>query len=209
MQGFSLFEMVRHGWLVLSILLIGSILSTAIIAERLIVLRQARLNVRKFMEDFMQVLRRHGRAAAIESCRGLAQPLPRILCGVVMMGGTRIDMERRSRHLLRAEMRQLETRVPALGTIGSIAPFVGLFGTVIGIVKAFRDISVNVGGGPELVAGGIAEALITTATGLLVAIPAIVAYNYFVTRLRRMAEEMDLATFDVVDFLATEAREEP
>jgi biopolymer transport protein TolQ len=125
-----------------------------------------------------------------------------------MMGGTRIDMERRSRHLLRAEMRQLEVRIPALGTVGSIAPFVGLLGTVIGIVKAFQTISTNVGGGPELVAGGIAEALVTTATGLLVAIPAIVAYNYFVTRLRRMAEEMDLAVFDVVDFLATEAREE-
>lgn len=208
MENFTLLEMMRHGWPVLLLLLGASIASIAIISDRYIALRNSRVDVRPFLRQFLDVLERRGRLAAMEACRGMTQPLPNVLCGILAMEGSRIDMERRARHILRAQMRELETRVPVLGTIGSIAPFVGLFGTVVGIVKAFRDISLSSGGGPEVVSGGIAEALITTATGLLVAIPAIIGYNYFVTRLRRMAEEIDLAAYEVIDYLATEKSED-
>jgi biopolymer transport protein ExbB/TolQ len=105
--------------------------------------------------------------------------------------------------VLRAQLRELETFIPILGTIGSIAPFVGLLGTVVGIIKAFKAISTSAGAaGPEVVSGGISEALLTTAAGLAVAIPAVLAYNFYITRLRRLAEEIDLAAFEAIEWLA-------
>ena len=92
----------------------------------------------------------------------------------------------------------LEARLPILGTIASTAPFIGLLGTVIGIIRAFKAVSVSLGGGPSVVANGIAEALITTAFGIMVAIPAIVAYNYFNSRLERLERQMELAVADLI-----------
>ena len=71
----------------------------------------------------------------------------------------------------------LDKGLVVLGTLGNNAPFIGLFGTVIGIIKAFHDLSVNPQGGPSVVMAGISEALIATAVGLMVAIPAVIAFN--------------------------------
>jgi biopolymer transport protein ExbB len=83
-----------------------------------------------------------------------------------------------------------------------VAPFVGLFGTVLGIIHAFKAIADNAGGGPSVVANGIAEALITTALGLFVAIPAVVAYNMFVRKIERVTEDMELCAEEVIDLSA-------
>ena len=80
----------------------------------------------------------------------------------------------------------------ALGTVGSSAPFVGLFGTVVGILKAFQSMSVAGTGGFKVVSQGIAAALVATAAGLLVAIYAIIAYNYFVSRVNQIAVQYKL-----------------
>lgn len=80
----------------------------------------------------------------------------------------------------------LDKRLMILGTIGSNAPFIGLLGTVLGIIKAFNDLAFNTGGGPSVVMGGIAEALVATAVGLLVAIPAVMFFNYFKSRQKRI-----------------------
>jgi biopolymer transport protein ExbB len=79
---------------------------------------------------------------------------------------------------------RLERHLGFLATLGSNAPFIGLFGTVLGIIKAFHDLAGNQGGGPSVVMGGISEALVATAVGLMVAIPAVVAFNYFNRRVR-------------------------
>lgn len=88
----------------------------------------------------------------------------------------------------------------ALATIGSTAPFIGLFGTVVGIVHAFSGIAESGSGGVGAVSGGIAEALIATALGILVAIPAVMAFNYFVSTLERFHVEMDATSAELVDF---------
>jgi len=90
---------------------------------------------------------------------------------------------------------EAEHRLSALGTIANIAPFVGLFGTVVGVIRAFQAIAVKASAGPSVVASGIAEALISTAAGLFVAIPAVIAYNYFLKRARKLSLELEhLAT---------------
>jgi len=87
-----------------------------------------------------------------------------------------------------------------LATIGSSAPFIGLFGTVIGIVNAFTGIAQSGSGGLAAVSAGIAEALITTAFGILVAVPAVMAFNYFTTRLERFQIEMSNSSAELLDF---------
>ena len=88
----------------------------------------------------------------------------------------------------------------ALATIGSTAPFVGLFGTVVGILNAFKGIESNKATGLSAVAGGIAEALVTTALGLLVAVPAVWAYNYFTNKVEAFDVEMDNSSMELINY---------
>jgi biopolymer transport protein ExbB/biopolymer transport protein TolQ len=95
------------------------------------------------------------------------------------------------------EIERLEQHLTSLATLGNISPFVGLFGTVIGIMRAFEAISRTGSGGLASVSAGIAEALVATAAGLFVAIPAVTAYNYFVSRVKTHATEMDAAASEL------------
>ncbi len=96
-----------------------------------------------------------------------------------------------------------------LATIGATAPFVGLFGTVVGIINAFEGMKTSGSGGIGAVAGGIAEALVTTAFGLFVAIPAVWFFNYFVNKADLFSIEMSNASSELIDhFLKVTGREE-
>ncbi len=97
-------------------------------------------------------------------------------------------------------MAELKSKLAGLGTIGSTAPFVGLFGTVVGIIGAFRGMAATGSGGLGAVSAGIAEALVTTAMGLLVAIPAVWLFNYFTSRTERFQVEMGNSSSELVDF---------
>ena len=94
------------------------------------------------------------------------------------------DIEAATEGAKAREKLRLERNLAFLATLGSNAPFVGLFGTVLGIIKAFHDLAGNQAGGPSVVMAGISEALVATAVGLMVAIPAVVAFNYFNRRVR-------------------------
>ncbi|HVA01791.1 MAG TPA: MotA/TolQ/ExbB proton channel family protein [Terriglobia bacterium] len=95
---------------------------------------------------------------------------------------------------------ELKRGISSLATIGSTAPFVGLFGTVLGIIHAFQGISAQKSTGLGAVAGGIAEALVTTAIGLFVAIPAVWLYNYFTNKIEGFDVEMDNSSSELVDY---------
>jgi len=97
---------------------------------------------------------------------------------------------------------ELKRHLSALATIGATAPFVGLLGTTIGITNSFIGIASTGGGGIEAVAGGVGEALITTAVGLLVAIPALWFYNYFITRLEELFAELAFASDELLEWLS-------
>jgi biopolymer transport protein ExbB/biopolymer transport protein TolQ len=97
---------------------------------------------------------------------------------------------------------ELKRYLSGLATIGATAPFVGLLGTVIGITNSFVGIAATGGGGIEAVAGGVGEALVTTAVGLLVAIPALWFYNYFISRLEELFAELSFASEELIDWLS-------
>jgi biopolymer transport protein ExbB/biopolymer transport protein TolQ len=118
-----------------------------------------------------------------------------------LISGSQIEASKRaldrSQAIVQAE---LDRGLSGLATIGSTAPFVGLLGTVVGIIDAFHSILLNKGAGMEVVAGGISEALVTTAIGLFVAIPAVWMYNYFNTRVRTFSIEMENSASELLDY---------
>jgi len=113
------------------------------------------------------------------------------------------DIEASQRALERAEAivhAELKRGISGLATIGSTAPFVGLFGTVVGIINAFKGISTEKSTGLGAVAGGISEALVTTAIGLLVAIPAVWMFNYFTGKIEAFDVEMGNSSSELIDY---------
>ena len=199
MSSFTFREMIIHGWPVLTVLLVMSIVSITTIVDRLLALRWARANAAQFVANLIRILEEQGAAQALAQCRRVPKPVAAVMAAILAQPGKREAKTRAMQHALQTQIRDLEFMVPILGTIASTAPFVGLFGTVVGIIKAFASIASNVGGGPEVVAAGIAEALVTTACGLLVAIPALMGYNFIVHRIQRVTEEIDLASYDLIE----------
>lgn len=199
MGGFTFREMLLNSWPIVSILLIMSIVSLTVILDRFTVLRRARLNAMGLAGNLVKILRAQGAGAALEYCQRFSQPAARVMAAVIIRGGGRQERERAGQYALQAEINRMEAYVPILGTVGATAPFVGLLGTVLGIIKSFQDIAINAGAGPEIVSAGIAEALIATAFGLMVAIPAVMFYNYCVNTIQRMTQEIDLAVYEVIE----------
>jgi len=99
------------------------------------------------------------------------------------------------------ETTKLERYTSIVATIGNTAVYIGLFGTVLGIIRAFHDISAAGAGGMSIVIGGVAEALVCTATGLFVAIPAVIAYNYFTKRVEHFITDMELCASEFMDLV--------
>lgn len=178
------------------IILFGcSLVTITFILERWMYFRRTRINADIFIHTLNKTIRDGGAKAGIEYC----QRSPAPLAVVVRLGLQNFSLGAKSvTELMEAaaleEKMKLERYLSILGTLGNIAPFIGLFGTVIGIIRAFRDLAVSGSGGPSVVSAGIAEALITTAAGLVVAIPAVVAYNYFLRRVGTVMSEIEAAS---------------
>ena len=122
-------------------------------------------------------------------------------------GGTNREemMEAANRAIERAtavNLSDLKRGLSGLATIGATAPFVGLFGTVVGIINAFRGMALTGSGGIGAVSAGISEALVATAFGLFVAVPAVWAFNYFITRVEGFTIEMDNSSSELIDYMA-------
>lgn len=122
--------------------------------------------------------------------------------GVVMPFSDRHMIERAAQHVSQGQLSRLEAYLPFLATTGNISPFVGLLGTVMGIIDSFREIGAQGTASIAAVAPGVSEALVATAAGLFTAIPAVIAYNYYLSRIRRIAFRMDAVTVDLLALLS-------
>lgn len=128
--------------------------------------------------------------------------------GLVFDGTGLAGLENIRRALFRAsrlEMTKLSQYLTFLATTGNIAPFIGLFGTVMGIINAFRNIGLQASASLATVAPGIAEALVATAAGLAAAIPAVIAYNHFLSRARALEAEMNAFASDFLNLVERDA----
>ncbi|MBI4217573.1 MAG: MotA/TolQ/ExbB proton channel family protein [Elusimicrobia bacterium] len=193
-------EMFLLGWPVLSALLLCSIISLAIVLERLVYFGRRKVNVKDFFSK-IEPLISSGKDAA-HHCSILGEPMATIALSAFQNYPRRKEsIEMAVDRAVRMEVSGLEKFVPFLGTVASAAPFIGLLGTVIGIIRAFRSLALAGSGGPQVVASGISEALVATAVGLFVAIPSLVAYNYFSTRIRRTTENIEICADGLVELL--------
>lgn len=109
-------------------------------------------------------------------------------------------------HIMQEQISKQEVYLPFLATTGNITPFIGLLGTVMGIIDAFAEIGKQGTASIAAVAPGVAEALVATAAGLFTAIPAVIAYNYYLTRIRRMAFRVEAFSIEFLNSLQTRTR---
>jgi biopolymer transport protein ExbB len=174
-----------------------SVVSIGVVLERLAFFKQVRLATAALRAEITAALEKKQHDLVLERCRQSESPLAAMILAEAASGrdAESADAERVMTLTMRGEMARLKQYLPILATIASIAPFVGLFGTCKGIIAAFSDIATQGMGGPSVIAAGISEALVSTATGLLVAIPALMFYNYFSKAISNMALELESQAF--------------
>jgi biopolymer transport protein ExbB/TolQ len=187
---------IATGWPILSILFAASIITLAVIWERWRVFAQIKLQ----SEPFLKSIREGGDMNKILAwCERSDQPLAFIAKNIFKAAPSREEKDRWLERSIQSLVQKFEARISILGTLASVTPFIGLLGTVVGIIRAFHAVAATSSGGASAVAIGISEALVATAAGLTVAIPALLAYNYFVNQLRRLTQDWELAGAELID----------
>lgn len=199
----SLLDMLMQGGFLMIPLFLLSVLAIYVIVERWMFLRQSRIDEAPFLKSIEQMLKEGRREEAISYCDQVDKPLPRILqSGIKRLGRSIDEIEKAIHNAGKKEIFHLEKRMSWLATIAGVAPLIGFTGTVTGMIQAFRDIQSLQGNvNPSVLAGGIWEALITTATGLIVGILAYGFYNLILGRVNRMVHELENASEDFLDLL--------
>ena len=173
-------------------LLVGlSVLSVAIMVERALVLSGDR-DSDALARDLLALLKRGDIDKARQALSGNRTPAATVAAAGLENYDRGNDAIAEAMASAKARLRiDLERNLGVLGTLGNNAPFIGLFGTVLGIIKAFADLSKNQAGGAAAVMSGISEALVATAVGLMVAIPAVIFFNFFQGKVRKAMARVD------------------
>jgi biopolymer transport protein ExbB len=203
---------------VVIILAILSIYSLAVAVERLIVYAKAKKQSLQFAKLVTEHLKQDRAPAAIDAAKKFpASHLARVVSAGLLSYQFEKDRLKDGEDVIDAANRAIERAtlltsaelrrgVGSLATIATTAPFIGLFGTVVGIINAFRGMAATGSGGIGAVSAGIAEALVTTAIGLFVAIPAAWMFNIFTNRLERFNVEMSNSSSELLDFFIRQDR---
>lgn len=196
---------IFHAEWVLWLLIALSILSVAVIVERLIFYHRHSINI----EEVKDTLSNHLKSGDFKSAAGYLKEFDSLETNVVLFGLRDHQSGADSVQDLIAgasgkETARFEKRLNFLATVASNAPFIGLFGTVLGIIRAFKDLSSNMSEASGAVMFGIAEALIATAVGLLVAIPAVIAFNALKSKVKSLSDNLHLLTGILLSSLKSE-----
>ncbi|MCX5714580.1 MAG: MotA/TolQ/ExbB proton channel family protein [Candidatus Omnitrophica bacterium] len=199
----SLWRLISVGGFTMYILLFCSVLSLAIIFERYMYYRKrSKIKRADFMMLIAVALKKGNVKEALEICRNTDTPFSSVVqSGLSLHGHNEVVISNTMEREVTVETTKLERLTSIVGTIGSTAVYIGLFGTVLGIIRAFHDISKSGSGGISVVINGISEALVCTAAGLCVAVPAVIAYNYFVKKVDSFITDMELCVSEIMDLL--------
>jgi biopolymer transport protein ExbB len=204
----SLLQMFSEGGLLMYPIALCSFVMTVFFFERLIYLRPGRVIPRPFVKRLIEQLEQQqmDRDEAIDLCAKNPSPIATICAAALKRyGRPAVEVEQMVLDAGERVTNQLRKHLRVFSAISNVSPLLGLLGTVLGMIEAFNTIAgSNAMGRPELLAGGIGEALITTAAGLLVAIPSYLAYMYFLGRTDRLLIEMDAYAQKVVDVISSE-----
>ncbi|MDT8397273.1 MAG: MotA/TolQ/ExbB proton channel family protein [Pseudomonadales bacterium] len=200
-----MFELVRAGgWLMLPIILC-SIVTIAVVIERFWTLNPARIAPQNLLVEVWHKIKNNQLDAAQLRELKLSSPLGQILAaGLVNSRAGRAIMTESIEQAASHVVHDLERYLSTLGTIAAITPLLGLLGTVFGMIRVFSEIMVQGTGNANVLAGGISQALITTAAGLSVAIPSLMFYRFFVRRVESLVVDMERESIKLVDALHSE-----
>ena len=207
-----MWEFMQKGGPIMWPILLCSVISFAIVIERLLRLRQEQIDTKSFMEQISKSLKRNKVMEALDLCDRTGGPIASILkSGILKHDRPRSEIREAIEDASVHEVPRLERNLPVLATIAHVAPLLGLLGTVTGLLAAFQVIESKATAlnpvNPGDLAGGIWEALLTTVFGLCVAIPTYVAYNYLVSRVDGFVLDMERSATDLLNILA-EKRDE-
>jgi biopolymer transport protein ExbB len=184
-QGLDLIDIIHKGAIATYPLILMSIVSVAVVFERLWSLRNISSATIRVTESILEPIKKGQRDLAIAICKQNSQcPAGRIFLSVLDREAAGLEIANNiATESMFEETQKLRKHLWILGTVASSAPFIGLLGTVVGIIKSFESMAIAGTGGFAVVAAGISEALVATALGLGVAIVAVIFYNYFQTRI--------------------------
>lgn len=185
-QGLDLIEIIHKGAIATYPLILLSVISVTVVLERLWSLRNISSITLRITESLLEPIKKGQRDLAIAICKQNAHsPVARIFLSALNQEGHQtVDAANAfATEAMFEETQKLKKHLWILGTVASSAPFIGLLGTVVGIIKSFESMAIAGTGGFAVVAAGISEALVATALGLAVAIIAVIFYNYFQTRI--------------------------
>ena len=186
-------------------ILICSLLAITIFFERMFYLKSIKTKSKKFVFRVKNLVKKGSIELAISACRKSPTPISNImLAGLIKFGRGRDEIKEAIEDRANQEIPLLEGNLSTLSTIGNIAPLLGLLGTVFGMIQSFNVITLMGVGNPEALSGGISVALLTTAFGLSVAIPTIVAYNYLSHRVDKLIREMEVNCVELIDLLTSQ-----
>jgi len=195
---------IRGSWAMWP-LLVSAIIGFSYIIERFITFFRAKIDPEAFASDLLKRFKEDGASAAINYCRRVRSPVARVLQPVlekyVAIGKDREVLEETLTRVAIRELAFLDRGMLVLASVSNIAPMLGFLGTVSGMIRAFTAIALAGTVEPTLVASGISEALITTATGLALAIPISGAHAFFTQRVNTYTRSMEEASAALMDLL--------
>ncbi len=197
-----MFYYVLKGGVIMVFLIICSITSLAVIIERIVMFRRCRINEEEFIKNIQTYISRGEINRAISLCDEVNIPFVNVMKSVLLAkakGDKKLEDALEDSSL--EEIPKLERYLPILSTIASVSTLLGFTGTVLGMINAFNSIAQAGTSSPSIVASGIAQALVTTATGLLIAIPTIIFYHYFSNRVDKIARIVNLKGKELIEFL--------
>lgn len=208
-MSYSLRDLVALGGPVMWLLLLCSVLAATLIAERFLIFSRLQLNTRRFLEEITDTLKRHKVAEALALCDRSRGPIAQLVrVGLLHHGRSRDEIRQAIEDAGHRALPPLERNLAPLGTLAHVAPLLGLLGTCLGLIRCFHTLQAKTSllqpVGPGELAGGVWQALLTTTAGLGIAIPAIVAYNYFARRIQQVIWEMEIAAADLLQLLTGE-----
>ena len=179
-------------------LLISSVMALTIIVDRFIYFTRIKSSDESLSQKIISLIKDNEIKAAIALCETSKSPLSNII--TAGLKNTKISKELMQSQANK-ELPKLERFIAALSTISTVAPLLGLLGTILGMIQSFAVISMVGSGRPTALASGIANALLTTAAGLIIAIPSVVFYNYFVNTVNKRILFMENLSNEISDFL--------
>lgn len=200
----NLWSLIKAGGPIMAPILLCSVIALAIVIEKLIYFAMIKNNVTVFKEHIFEAVKNNRIKDALHDCDQDRSPTAKVLrAGIIKFGTSREEMKESMEDASLYIIPKLESRLSALATIAHITPLLGLLGTVTGMTTSFHTIQVRAASlnpvTPGDLAGGIGEALLTTVAGLMIALPAYVAYNYFVNRINYFVLDMERAASELVN----------